>query len=208
MSIFVRVMLIQSARFVSSFTALNRLPKPVLPEFAFIGRSNVGKSSLINMLCNQNKLAKVSVTPGKTRTINHFLINSNWYLVDLPGYGYAKASKKDLKIWEDFTGDYLRKRTNLLSTFVLIDSRLKPQAIDISFMEWMATQQIPFAMVFTKSDKLTTQQLKLNVKIYCEFMLETWQELPPVFITSAEKKQGQKEILNYIEQVIFDGKQQ
>lgn len=200
--IFVSTMDVTSATFVSSFTALNRLPKPVMPEFAFIGRSNVGKSSLINMLCGRKGLAKISSTPGKTQTINHYLINQNWYLVDLPGYGYAKTSKKLKQEWQGFTYDYLKKRENLFCTFVLIDIRLEPQANDIQFMEWLAVNKIPFCMIFTKSDKLTPNHTIQHVARYKEFMLETWSELPEIFISSAEKGIGKEQILFYIEQVI------
>ena len=195
-------MIIKEARFISSHTALANLPKPNLPEFAFIGRSNVGKSSLINMLCNQRTLAKTSSTPGKTQTINHFLINNLWYLVDLPGYGFAKTSKKLKNEWAGFTFDYLKKRPNLLCTFVLIDVRHEPQKPDIALMEWLATKEIPFAMVFTKTDKLTTNHVNTHVASYKHFMLETWESLPEIFITSAEKKRGKEDLLEFIEQVI------
>lgn len=195
---------IKDAQFVSSHALLAKLPLPDKHEFAFIGRSNVGKSSLINMLCNQRNLAKTSSTPGKTQTINHFIINDFWYLVDLPGYGYAKTSKKLKEVWQGFTFDYLKKRTNLLCTFVLIDIRLEPQKIDMEFMEWMAVKKIPFVIVFTKSDKLTTNHTNAAVVAYKKFMLQTWEELPLIFITSAEKRTGKENLLEYIEQVIED----
>ena len=195
---------IKEAKFVSSHAELAKLPLPVKHEFAFIGRSNVGKSSLINMLCRQNHLAKTSSTPGKTQTINHFIINDFWYLVDLPGYGYAKTSKKLKEKWQGFTFDYLAKRTNLLCTFVLIDIRLEPQKIDIEFMEWLAIKKIPFSIVFTKSDKLTVNHTNSAVVAYKNFMLETWAELPMIFITSALKHTGKESILEYIGQVIED----
>ena len=195
---------IKSAEFVSSFVALDKLPKPTLPEFAFIGRSNVGKSSLINMLSGRKNLAKTSVTPGKTQTINHFIINKNWYLVDLPGYGYARTSKQMRRKWEGFISDYLLKRENLYCTFVLLDSRLEPQKIDIEFMEWLATKQIPFAMVFTKIDKLKKQEMVTHIERYKRFMLQNWEELPLIFLTSSENKTGKENLLEYIEQVIHN----
>lgn len=193
---------IKNARFISSHDALNKLPVPDRQEFAFIGRSNVGKSSLINMLCNRKDLAKTSSTPGKTQTINHFLINDLWYLVDLPGYGYAKTSKKLKALWQGFTFEYLRKRPNLLCVFVLLDVRHEPQAIDIEFMEWLATNRIPFTMVFTKADKMTTNHVNTNVALYKKFMLETWESLPEIFITSAEKRQGKEHLLEFINLVM------
>ena len=198
---------VRAAQFISSFTALNRLPKPMLPEFAFIGRSNVGKSSLINSICGRKGLAKISSTPGKTQTINHYLINNNWYLVDLPGYGFAKTSKKLKTEWQGFTYDYLIKRQNLYCTFVLIDIRLEPQVNDIRFMEWLAVNQIAFCIVFTKSDKLTENHIIQHVSNYKKYMLETWEELPPIFITSAEKNKGRESILCYIESIIDSNKQ-
>jgi GTP-binding protein len=195
-------MIIKSAQFISSHALLAKLPAPNLPEFAFIGRSNVGKSSLINMLCHRKGLAKTSSTPGKTQTINHFLINDLWYLVDLPGYGFAKTSKALKNEWAGFTFDYLKKRTNLLCTFVLIDVRHEPQKLDIALMEWFATNQIPFAIAFTKTDKLTTNHVNTHVATYKHHMLQTWESLPQIFITSAEKTKGKDDILTFIEQVI------
>lgn len=195
---------IKSAEFISSHDALAKLPKPEKPEFAFIGRSNVGKSSLINMLCKKRNLAKTSSTPGKTQTINHFLINDSWYLVDLPGIGYAKTPKTLKQKWQDFTAQYLDKRTNLLCTFVLIDIRLEPQRIDMEFMEWMATKGIPFVMVFTKSDKLTENHVNIHVASYKKQMLQTWDDLPQLFISSADKQRGKEEILDFIGAVIAE----
>jgi GTP-binding protein len=195
---------IKSAEFVSSFVALDKLPKPDMPEYAFIGRSNVGKSSLINMLTNRKSLAKTSVTPGKTQTINHFIINKNWYLVDLPGYGYAKTSKSMRKKWEGFISEYLLKRENLQCTFVLLDSRLEPQKIDIEFMEWLAIKKIPFAMVFTKMDKLKKSEMVTHIERYKRFMLESWEELPMIFLTSSANKMGKEPLLEFIDAVIHN----
>lgn len=194
-------MKIKTATFVISNTKPENCPKPDRPEYAFIGRSNVGKSSLINMLTNHSKLAKTSGRPGKTQLINHFLINENWYLVDLPGYGFAKASKSERKKWEEFIQRYLNTRENLVNTFVLIDSRLEPQKIDLEFMEWCGMKGIPFAMVFTKIDKLSSSALQKNMAAYKKEMLKVWEEMPPVFTTSAESKFGQEKLLNYIDQL-------
>ena len=194
-------MKIKTAEFVISNTRPENCPKPDRAEYAFIGRSNVGKSSLINMLTGNAKLAKTSGRPGKTQLINHFLINNEWYLVDLPGYGFAKASKTERKKWEEFIQKYLNNRENLVNTFVLLDSRLEPQKIDLEFMEWCGTKGIPFAMVFTKIDKLSSSALQKNLAAYKKEMLKVWEELPPVFTTSAESKFGQEKLLNYIEQL-------
>lgn len=194
-------MKIKSAKFVISNTKPENCPKPNMPEYAFIGRSNVGKSSLINMLTEQNKLAKTSGRPGKTQLINHFLINDNWYLVDLPGYGFAKASKSERKKWEEFIQKYLNTRENLITTFVLIDSRLEPQKIDLEFMEWCGIKGIPFAMVFTKIDKLSSSALQKNMAAYKKEMLKVWEEMPPVFSTSSESAFGREKLLNYIDQL-------
>jgi GTP-binding protein len=178
-------------------------PKDDKAEYAFIGRSNVGKSSLINMLVNHQGLAKTSSKPGKTQLINHFLINDKnnpWYLVDLPGYGYAKTSKSSAEKWSKFTLDYLKKRSNLLCVFVLIDSRLEPQKIDLEFMAWLAENQLAFCMVFTKTDKLNKVVWAKNLAHYKKELLQDWEELPEIFITSAELKQGRDEILAYIEE--------
>lgn len=192
-------MKIKKAEFIISNTKPDACPKPDRPEYAFIGRSNVGKSSLINMITGFKDLAKTSGTPGKTQLINHFMINDDWYLVDLPGYGYAKASKSERKKWEEFIQRYLSNRENLINTFVLLDSRLSPQKIDLEFMSWCGEKQIPFAMVFTKIDKLSSSALQKNMALYRKEMLKYWDELPPIFTTSAESKFGQEKVLNYIQ---------
>ena len=193
---------IKEARFIESNSNVEKCPKPDRPEYAFIGRSNVGKSSLINMLTNKKSLAKTSGTPGKTQLINHFIINESWYLVDLPGYGYARASKKDIRTWEKFIVDYLLQRANLVNLFVLIDSRLEPQKIDIEFMNWCGQKGLPFSMVFTKIDKLSSTALQKNLAKYKKEMLKYWEELPPVFTTSSESGFGKEPLLNYIEQIL------
>lgn len=192
-------MLIKSAKFIISNTDIEKCPEPDLPEYAFIGRSNVGKSSLINMLTERKSLAKISGKPGKTRLINHFLINKQWYLTDLPGYGYAKISKEERQQMELLISDYIVKRKNLLSLFVLLDSRHKPQLIDLEFMQWLGEKQIPFTMVFTKIDKLKKTQVERHLSDYADEMLRTWVELPQLFITSATKRTGRKEILDFID---------
>lgn len=196
-------MQIKNAQFLASNTTYQLCPKDDKAEYAFIGRSNVGKSSLINMLVNHQGLAKTSSKPGKTQLINHFLINDKnnpWYLVDLPGYGYAKTSKSSAEKWSKFTLDYLKKRSNLLCVFVLIDSRLEPQKIDLEFMAWLAENQLAFCIVFTKTDKLNKVVLVKNLAHYKKILLQDWEELPEIFITSAELKQGREEILAYIEE--------
>jgi GTP-binding protein len=195
-------MLIKSATFVVSNTEHKLCPSDGKPEFAFIGRSNVGKSSLINMLTGNKKLAKTSSTPGKTQLINHFEINEKWYLVDLPGYGYAKVSKSARNSFEKFISEYLLQRKTLVNTFVLIDSRLEPQKIDLEFMNWCGEKEIPFSMVFTKIDKLSSTELQKNLAKYRKEMLKFWDEIPPVFTTSSESKFGQEKLLNYIEQML------
>jgi GTP-binding protein len=192
--------IISSAEFVESNTDVEKCPKPFKPEYAFIGRSNVGKSSLINMLTGKKKLAKTSATPGKTQLINHFLINDKWYLVDLPGYGFAKVSKSSLTAWNNMIHDYLLKRKNLLSVFVLIDARLEPQKNDLSFVHWLGEKEIPFVIAFTKADKLARQKLINSVANFKKELLKTWEELPPVFVTSAEMSTGREDVLNYIEE--------
>lgn len=194
-------MIINSATFISSMVAMDKLPKADRPEYAFIGRSNVGKSSLINMVCGIKKLAKVSGTPGKTQTINHFLINNNWYLVDLPGYGYAKVAKSSRRTWEGFISEYLKNRKSLECTFVLLDSRLEPQKIDMEFMTWMGENQLPFAMVFTKCDKLGKVALQKNIAAYKKEMLKTWSALPEIFLTSSSNQLGKLELLSYIGEI-------
>lgn len=192
---------IKNARFVVSNTDVEKCPRPDKPEYAFIGRSNVGKSSLINMLTGRKSLAKISGKPGKTRLINHFLINEEWYLVDLPGYGYAKIAKKEREKWEKFLRSYILKRENLYNLFVLIDSRHNPQPLDLEFMEWLGISQVPFSIVFTKTDKLKPEELDSNIKNYKTKLLETWEAVPPVFVSSAEKGIGREEILRYIAKI-------
>jgi GTP-binding protein len=194
-------MIIKEAEFVISSTNIDKCPKSKLPEYAFIGRSNVGKSSLINMLTGRNFLAKVSVKPGKTRVINHFLINKEWYLVDLPGYGFAHASKVDRQKWEQFIRKFLLHRENLFCIFVLIDSRHEPQKIDLDFMQWLGETEIPFVIVFTKTDKLTKTKMAQFELEYAEKMMETWVETPRMFTTSSETGLGRDEIINFIELV-------
>lgn len=193
-------MIIKDAHFVSSNSKIDRLPKDNIPEYAFIGRSNVGKSSLINTLVQRRALAKTSATPGKTIAINHFMVNDSWYLVDLPGYGYAQRSKKAREEWRVMLANYIRRRRNLICTFVLVDSRIEPQNSDIGFMEWLGENQVPFCIVFTKVDKISKSELDKNIEIYKSKLLEEWEELPQMFITSSETKQGRDELLDYIEQ--------
>jgi GTP-binding protein len=194
-------MIIKEAVFVCSNTKADQCPKTELPEYAFIGRSNVGKSSLINMLTGQKKLAKTSSIPGKTQLINHFLINENWYLVDLPGYGWARVSKVSREKWGKMIRHYLQSRDNLACVFVLIDSRLEPQKIDLDFLQSLGEMQIPFVLVFTKADKQSATKTAQNIALFTNKMSESWEELPPVFTTSAEKKIGREEILSFIEDV-------
>ncbi len=194
-------MIVKEAEFIISSTDVAKCPKTVLPEYAFIGRSNVGKSSLINMITGNGSLAKVSGKPGKTRLINHFLINKEWYLVDLPGYGYAHASKTDRDKWEKFIRKYLSSRKNLYCIFLLIDSRVEPQKNDLSFMEWLGEYQIPFVLVFTKTDKLNKAEFESFRSSYSEKLLESWEELPTMFVTSSSTGLGKEEILDFIEHV-------
>ena len=193
-------MIIKDAHFVSSNSKIDKLPKDNIPEYAFIGRSNVGKSSLINALVQRHGLAKTSATPGKTIAINHFIVNNSWYLVDLPGYGYAKRSKKDREDWRVMLANYIKRRRNLICTFILVDSRIEPQNSDVGFMEWLGENQVPFCIVFTKADKLSKAELDRNIEAYKTCLLQDWEELPQVFITSSETKLGREEILDYIEQ--------
>ena len=192
---------IKTAEFILSAPSVGMCPQDTKPEYAFIGRSNVGKSSLINMLTNHKKLAKTSATPGKTLLINHFIINKEWYLVDLPGYGYAKRSKKEIDKLDQMIRGYILQREQLVNVFVLVDVRLEPQKIDLEFIEWLGVSSIPFAIVFTKADKLTAGKVAQNVEAYKRKLLETWEELPPYYITSAEKRQGRDEVLSYIEDI-------
>lgn len=192
---------ITSADFIISNTQVSKCPQDGLPEYAFIGRSNVGKSSLINMLTKRPKLAMTSSTPGKTLLINHFLINKQWYLVDLPGYGYAQRGKKQQEKITKIIEDYILEREPMTNLFVLIDVRLEPQKIDLEFIEWLGENGIPFAIIFTKADKLTTNKMRDNVNLYIKKLQEEWEELPPYFISSSEKKIGRNEILDYIDSV-------
>ena len=195
-------MQIKSAEFTISNTEVSKCPLDGKPEFPFIGRSKVGKSSLINMLTSRKGLAKTSGTPGKTQLINHFIINDHWYLVDLPGYGYAKVSRTQRSSFERFIADYLTKRETLYNIFVLLDARLEPQKIDLEFMNWCGQKGLPFSMVFTKIDKLSSSALQKNLAKYKKEMLKVWAELPPVFTTSAESGFGKEPLLNYIEQIL------
>lgn len=192
---------IKSAEFIISNAVVSKCPDTRNPEYAFIGRSNVGKSSLINMLTGKNKLAKTSATPGKTMLINHFLINNEWYLVDLPGYGYAQRSKKDKEKLENMISSYILERQQMVNLFLLIDSRHEPQKIDMEFMEWLGENGVPFSIVFTKADKLGGSKLSQNISKYLKEVKKQWEELPPYFITSSENKTGRQEILDYIEQI-------
>lgn len=193
---------IRSAEFICSNTDVKKCPEPKKPEYAFIGRSNVGKSSLINKLVKRKGLAKTSGRPGKTQLINHFLINDDWYLTDLPGYGYAKVSKTSREKFQKLIEDYILERPNLINLFVLIDSRHEPQQIDLEFMEWLGENGIPFSMVFTKTDKLKSgNKLNTNIKVYSKKMLERWAEMPPFFTTSAETGEGVDQLLRFIGQV-------
>ena len=194
-------MLINQAEFIISNSDISRCPAPTIPEYAFIGRSNVGKSSLINMLTNNKKLAKISSKPGKTQLINHFLINKTWYLVDLPGYGFAKIAKSQREKWEKFVKEYVLTRENLLNLFVLIDSRIPPQKIDLEFMEMLGENGVPFSMVFTKMDKLSSSKSKKVLFDYQKEMLKTWEEMPPYFMSSSVSGEGNEAILAYIDQV-------
>jgi GTP-binding protein len=194
-------MIIKTAKFVISSTSVGNCPKTDFPEYAFIGRSNVGKSTLINMLTNRTKLAKTSSTPGKTTLINHFIINGEWYLVDLPGYGYAKTRSKQRTEFQIIITDYIKNRKNLTCLFVLLDSRLKPQQIDLHFISWLGTSGVPFALIFTKTDKISASQFRKNKEIYESVLLQTWEELPPVFKTSAPKMLGREEILDFIDEI-------
>lgn len=193
---------IVQAEFVSSFPKESMCPADGRPEFAFIGRSNVGKSSLINMLTGKKGLAKVSGTPGKTQLINFFLINQTWYLVDLPGYGYARVSKEKQKILSNMIGGYLQRRQSLLSAFVLIDSNIPPMKIDLEFVNYLGEHSVPFALIFTKSDRLKKNALDQNVTAFLREMAKTWETLPPHFITSAEYRTGKGEVLEYIHHVV------
>ncbi|PWN64305.1 ribosome biogenesis GTP-binding protein YihA/YsxC [Chryseobacterium oncorhynchi] len=192
-------MVIKTATFVKSSGKWQECPEPTMPEYAFIGRSNVGKSSLINAMMNHKDLAKTSGTPGKTQLINHFLVNENWYLTDLPGYGYAKVSKSIRKDFEKLITNYILNRRNLVNLFVLVDSRHNPQKIDLEFIQWCGESGVPFSIVFTKSDKLKPSEIIKNFESYKTELHKTWEDLPELYITSAEKKTGGDDILNFIE---------
>lgn len=194
-------MIVNTARFVTSSPTVEKAPSAMLHEYAFIGRSNVGKSSLINMLTGRKDLAKTSATPGKTLLINHFLVNDSWYIVDLPGYGYAQRSKTQRQELEKMIKDYILHRAQMTNLFLLIDSRHKPQKIDIEFMQWLGENSVPFSIVFTKADKLSATAAKAAVSHYCEYLLEQWEELPPIFVSSSSDGRGRAEILDYIEQL-------
>ena len=192
---------IRTAEFEISNTKQDRLPAANMPEYAFIGRSNVGKSSLINMLCNKKGLAKTSQNPGKTQVINHFIINDKWYLVDLPGYGFAKTARTNRAAWEKMIKTYLESRENLQCVMALIDSRLSPQKNYIEFINWLGSKGIPFSIVFTKADKQSKLKTQANVELFTTHLLQTWEELPAYFVTSAEEQTGKDELLNYIDSI-------
>jgi GTP-binding protein len=194
-------MLVKSAEFVMSNSDVAKCPKNRLAEYAFIGRSNVGKSSLINMLTSKKSLAKTSGKPGKTQLINHFLINKNWYLVDLPGYGYAKVSKRSKKTFQKFITQYFSLREQLISAFVLVDIRHEPQPIDVEFMQWLGENSVPFSIIFTKADKLKPKAIENHVEAYKTILLETWEEMPNYFITSSSNDIGKEAVLDYIDQL-------
>ena len=194
-------MIIKSAEFVISNTDVKKCPASTLPEYAFIGRSNVGKSSLINMLTQRKGLAMTSQKPGKTQLINHFLINNEWLLVDLPGYGFARVGQSNRERLKSIIEDYILEREQLTNLFILLDCRHEPQKIDLEFIEWAGENGVPFALVFTKADKLSKGKLASNIEAYKQTLLESWEELPPIFITSSEAKEGRDELLNYIEDI-------
>lgn len=192
-------MIIRKAAFLQSNTKIDKLPSANKPEYAFIGRSNVGKSSLINMLTNKKQLAKTSSTPGKTITINHFIINDEWYLVDLPGYGFAQRSKKDRESWKVMLDDYIKNRKNLICMFVLVDSRIEPQKIDLEFINHLGELQMPFNIIFTKVDKIKETELQRNLQAYKDRLADEWEEIPQIIVTSSEKEIGKDDVLNLIE---------
>lgn len=193
---------IKQAEFVSSVADVKKCPPPEKPEFAFIGRSNVGKSSLLNMLTQRKNLAKTSNKPGKTQTINHFIINEDWYLVDLPGYGYASVSKEKRAGFGKIIENYILKRENLHCLFVLLDARLEPQKIDLAFIQWAGEKEIPLCLLLTKADKLTKNQLKRNISIYQSTLQKTWEEIPAMLVTSSVTQQGKEELLSFIEKAL------
>lgn len=192
---------IKTAEYVISSPTFSMCPSDIKPEYAFIGRSNVGKSSLINMICRNRKLAKTSATPGKTMLINHFIINKEWYLVDLPGYGYAKRSKSEIDKLDRMIRGYILQRQQLTCVFTLVDVRLEPQKIDLEFINWLGQSGIPFCIVFTKADKLSQQKVQLSVEAYKRKLSETWEEMPPMIVTSSEDRRGRDELLDYIDSV-------
>lgn len=192
---------VKTAEFLISAPTVSMCPKDTKPEYAFIGRSNVGKSSLINMLCRNRKLAKTSATPGKTLLINHFIINKEWYLVDLPGYGYAKRSKTEIAKLDQMIRGYILQRQQLVNVFVLVDVRLEPQKIDLEFINWLGQSSIPFSIVFTKADKLNVTKVQSNIAAYKRTLSETWEEMPPMIVTSSESRLGRDELLDYIESI-------
>ncbi len=194
-------MVIKSAEFVISNTDVRKCPDSTLPEYAFIGRSNVGKSSLINMLTQRKGLAMTSQKPGKTQLINHFLINNEWHLVDLPGYGFARLGQENRERLKRIIEDYILERPQLTSLFILLDCRHAPQKIDLEFIEWAGENAVPFALVFTKADKLSRGRLAQNIADYKEHLLQSWEELPPIFVTSSEERIGREELLGYIEEI-------
>ena len=198
------MMEIKQAEFVSSVADVSKCPKADKPEFAFIGRSNVGKSSLLNMLTNRKNLAKTSNKPGKTQTIKHFIINETWYLVDLPGYGYAKVSREKREGFGKIIENYVLKRENLHCLFILLDARLEPQKIDLEFIQWSGEKEIPLCLVFTKADKLTKNLLNRNVSVYKAALLKMWEDLPAIIITSSTAKTGKEELLSFIEKALAD----
>ena len=195
-------MQIKTAEYLMSNDDYRKCPKPDKPEFAFIGRSNVGKSSLINMLTSNSKLAKTSASPGKTQKINHFVINNSWYLVDLPGYGYAKVSKSQRVIFKRMIDNYILSRQNLVNLFVLVDCRHEPQEIDVEFINWLGASRVPFSIIFTKADKIGPNVLNSNLETYRNHLLQTWETLPDMLVSSAVSKMGQEEILDYIQNII------
>lgn len=197
-------MVIKTAEYTISSPTVTMCPKDQRPEFAFIGRSNVGKSSLINMICNHKGLAKTSATPGKTLLINHFIINRDWYLVDLPGYGYAKRSKTERDKLDRMIRSYILQREELVNVFVLIDIRHEQQKIDREFVDWLGASNIPFSIIFTKADKLSVGKARANAKAWMDALLDTWETLPPYFITSSSAKTGKEEVLDYISQILKD----
>lgn len=192
---------IKKSEFTISSATVSQCPKDTKPEFAFIGRSNVGKSSLINMLCQHKGLAKTSATPGKTLLINHFIINNEWYLVDLPGYGFAKRSKSVQQKLQQMISQYILQRKQLVNVFVLVDVRHEQQKIDREFIDWLGASSVPFAIIFTKADKLGMPKARKNAEAWMEALRDTWEDLPPYFITSSEKKLGRDEVLNYIDEI-------